>query len=161
MVSYPDSQGAERSLAIRRPPSVASHSSRASTVRRHRPHRSHFGGSSYQPQNEFPVFTHTGDVEIILSNGRKEQRYLLHKLILSQCSGFFEAGLSEEWATAGEGNVQNASSAALARIPQGALQEKKVWKYELDWGTEDDMPMLIQKVRCLDLRKREHSADHR
>ncbi|KAF1969548.1 hypothetical protein BU23DRAFT_512985 [Bimuria novae-zelandiae CBS 107.79] len=147
MVSYPDSQGAERSLAIRRPPSVTSHSSRASTVRRHRPHRSHFGGSSYQPQNEFPVFTHTGDVEIVIANGRKEQRYLLHKLILTQCSGFFEAGLSDEWAAAGEGSVQNTSSAALARVPQSALQEKKMWKYELDWGREDDVPMLIQKVR--------------
>ncbi|KAL1600383.1 hypothetical protein SLS60_006768 [Paraconiothyrium brasiliense] len=150
MVSYPDSQGAERSLAIRRPPSVTSHSSRASTVRRHRPHRSHFGGSSYQPQNEFPVFTHTGDVEILISNGRKEQRYLLHKLILAQCSGFFEAGLSDEWAAAGEGSAPNASSAALARVPQGALQEKKVWKYELDWGRDDELPMLIQKVRSLD-----------
>lgn len=148
MVSYPDSHGAERSLALRRPPSVTSHSSRASTVRRHRPHRSHFGGSSYQPQNEFPVFTHTGDVEIIIANGRKEQRYLLHKLILAQCSGFFEAGLSEEWANAGEGSrSQNANSAALARIPTGAPQEKRKWRYELDWGKEDDVPMLIQKVR--------------
>ncbi|ORY13059.1 hypothetical protein BCR34DRAFT_278549 [Clohesyomyces aquaticus] len=146
MVSYPDSQGAERSLAIRRPPSVASHSSRASTVRRHRPHRSHFGGTSYQPQNEFPVFTHTGDVEIVISNGRKEQRYLLHKLILTQCSGFFEAGTSDEWAHAGEaGNSQN-QNAALARIPEAqAPTEKKRWRYELDWGGEDDVPMLIQK----------------
>ncbi|KAF2193761.1 hypothetical protein K469DRAFT_712571, partial [Zopfia rhizophila CBS 207.26] len=151
MVSYPDSQGAERSLAIRRPPSVASHSSRASTARRHRPHRSHFGGSSYQPQNEFPVFTHTGDVEIIISNGRKEQRYLLHKLILTQCSGFFEAGTSEEWAGAGAGTGEGSSSqnqnvAALARIPNGAAPEKKRWRYELDWGqNEDEIPMLIQK----------------
>ncbi|KAL5425281.1 hypothetical protein PMIN04_002625 [Paraphaeosphaeria minitans] len=145
MVSYPDSQGAERSLAIRRPPSVASHSSRASTVRRHRPHRSHLGASSYQPQNEFPVFTHTGDVDILISNGRKEQHYLLHKLILAQCSGFFEAGLSDEWAMAGEDSAQNATSAAHARLPQGVLQEKKVWKYELDWGRDDDLPMLVQK----------------
>jgi hypothetical protein len=148
MVSYPDSQGAERSLAIRRPPSVTSHSSRAtSTTRRHRPHRSHFGGSSYQPQNEFPVFTHTGDVEIVIANGRKEQRYLLHKLILSQCSGFFEAGLSEEWATSGEGASQNHNAAALARVPSSAPPEKKRWRYELDWGkNEDDVPMLMQKV---------------
>jgi hypothetical protein len=149
MVSYPDSQSAERSLAIRRPPSVASHSSRASTVRRHRPHRSHFGGSNYQPQNEFPVFTHTGDVEIIIANGRKEQRYLLHKLILTQCSGFFEAGLSDEWANAGEGSSsQNHNAAALARLPPtGAPAEKKRWRYELDWGQGDEeMPMLIQKV---------------
>jgi hypothetical protein len=151
MVSYPDSQSAERTLAIRRPPSVTSHSSRASTVRRHRPHRSHFGGSTYQPQNEFPVFTHTGDVDIVLSNGRKEQRYLLHKLILTQCSGFFEAGTSEEWANAGEAanGAPGASAAALARVPSGARQEKTRWRYELDWGNnEDDLPMLVQKV-CL------------
>lgn len=147
MVSYPDSQGAERSLAIRRPPSVASHSSR-STSRRHRQHKSHFGGTSYQPQNEFPVFTHTGDVEIVIANGRKEQRYLLHKLILTQCSGFFEAGTSDEWANAGEGSSsQNHNSAALARIPNGAVPEKKRWRYELDWGKGgDELPMLIQKV---------------
>ena len=148
MVSYPDSQSTERSLAIRRPPSVASHSSRASTARRHRPHRSQFGGTSYQPQNEFPVFTHTGDVEIIISNGRKEQRYLLHKLILTQCSGFFEAGTSEEWAGSGEASAPNPSSAALARAPSAARQDKTRWRYELDWGKhEDDIPMLVQNVR--------------
>jgi hypothetical protein len=149
MVSYPDSQSTERSLAIRRPPSVASHSSRASTARRHRPHRSQFGGTSHQSQNEFPIFTHTGDVEIIINNGRKEQRYLLHKLILTQCSGFFEAGTSEEWSNAGEGSVApNPSSAALARVPSAARQEKMRWRYELDWGqNEEDLPMLVQKVR--------------
>jgi hypothetical protein len=148
MVSYPDSQGAERSLAIRRPPSVQSHSSRATTVRRHRPHRSHFGGASLQPQNEFPVFTHTGDIEIIIANGRKEQRYLLHKLILTQCSGFFEAGTSDEWAGAGESSAPNQNASALARIPNGGAEEKKRWKYELDWGQgEEELPMLIQKVR--------------
>lgn len=151
MVSYPDGHGSEAALAIRRPPSVAaSHSSRASTVRRHRPHRSHFGGTTHQPQNEFPVFTHTGDVEIVLSNGRKEQRYLLHKLILTQCSGFFEAGLSDEWANAGEGSALSGSqnSTALSRVPSGARPDKKKWRYELDWGnSEDDLPMLVQKVR--------------
>ncbi|KAJ4381908.1 hypothetical protein N0V86_003277 [Didymella sp. IMI 355093] len=157
MVSYPDSQvgsnvSAERasSLTIRRPPSVASHSSRTSTLRRHRPHRSggsSYGGSSVGSQNEFPVFTHTGDVEIVISNGRRENRYLLHKLILTQCSGFFEAGTSDEWAGAGEGSVaQNMSAAALARNPSGSRQERKRWRYELDWGSDDDVPMLVQKV---------------
>jgi hypothetical protein len=156
MVSYPESHSSA-ALAIRRPPSVSSHSSRASTVRRHRPHRSHFGGSSYTPQNEFPVFTHTGDVEIVISNGRKEQRYLLHKLILTQCSGFFEAGTSEEWANAGEGSVNGQSSAALARVPSGARQEKTRWRYELDWGKgDDDLPMLVQKVRLETLRYKSH-----
>ncbi|KAF2642761.1 hypothetical protein P280DRAFT_396522 [Massarina eburnea CBS 473.64] len=143
MVSYPDSQGAERSLTVRRPPSVTSHSSRASTSRRHRPQRSHLGGSSYQPQNEFPVFTHTGDVEILIANGRKELRYLLHKLILTQCSGFFEAGLSEEWASAGESPQAGGSS--LVRMLPGAPQAKKKWTYELDWGQDDEIPTLVQK----------------
>lgn len=147
MVSYPDGPGVDRALTVRPPASVTSHSSRASTVRRHRPHRSHFGGSSsHQSLNEFPVFTHTGDVEIIIANGRKEQRYLLHKLILAQCSGFFEAGLSDEWASSGEPSGPSGTPGALARIPQGAqLQEKKRWKYELDWGKGDDIPMLISK----------------
>lgn len=157
MVSYPDSQAgsnvsAERasSLTIRRPPSVASHSSRTSTLRRHRPHRSgssSYGGSSVGPQNEFPVFTHTGDVEIVISNGRRESRYLLHRLILTQCSGFFEAGTSDEWAVGvGEGSVaQNMSAAALARNPSSSRQERKRWRFELDWDSED-VPMLVQKV---------------
>ncbi|KAF1912718.1 hypothetical protein BDU57DRAFT_559888 [Ampelomyces quisqualis] len=125
MVSYPEAQSTERSLAARRAPSVASHSSRASTARRHRPHRSQLGGTSHQPQNEFPVFTHTGDVEIALANGRREQRYLLHRLILTQCSAFFDAGTSEESA---------------------ARQDKPRWRYELDWAApgDDDMPMLVQ-----------------
>jgi hypothetical protein len=86
-------------------------------------------------------------VEILISNGRKEERYLLHKLILEQCSGFFQAGLSDEWANAGEGGSPQAQNpAALARIPQGAVPEKKLWRYELDWGKDDgEMPMLIQK----------------
>ncbi|KAF3040473.1 hypothetical protein E8E12_004786 [Didymella heteroderae] len=157
MVSYPDSQvgsnvSAERasSLTIRRPPSVASHTSRTSTLRRHRPHRSggsSYGGSSVGSQNEFPVFTHTGDVEIVVSNGRRENRYLLHKLILTQCSGFFDAGTSDEWAGAGEASVaQNMSAAALARNPSGSRHERKRWRYELDWGSgDDDVPMLVHK----------------
>lgn len=161
MVSYPDSQvgsnvsaaSAERasSVTIRRPPSVASHASRTSTIRRHRPHRSgssSYGGSNAGAPNEFPVFTHTGDVEIVISNGRKENRYLLHRLILTQCSGFFESGTSEEWAGAAEGSVaQNMSAAALARNPSGSRHDRKRWRYELDWGSDDDVPMLVQKVR--------------
>jgi hypothetical protein len=94
------------------------------------------------------VFTHTGDVEIIISNGRKEMRYLLHKLILTQCSGFFEAGTSDEWATAGDvTNAGPSNGTALARIPSGSRPEqKKKWRYEMDWGSGgDDLPMLVQK----------------
>ncbi|CAK3763823.1 Hypothetical predicted protein [Lecanosticta acicola] len=70
-----------------------------SGTRRHRHARSHHGASSHRPQNEFPIFSHTGDVEIVIKNasGRREKRYLLHRLILSQCSGFFAAATSAEW----------------------------------------------------------------
>src|SRR5579871_118415 len=91
MVSQPDHT---RALSVRAPASVIS---RASTSRHRRHGRSHAGGSSYVPQNDFPVFTHTGDVEIIIAAGGKENRYVLHELILSQCSGFFEASTSPEW----------------------------------------------------------------
>lgn len=88
-------------------------------------------------------------MEIVISNGRKEQRYLLHKLILTQCSGFFEAGTSEEWAAAGEASTSGppTNGTALARIPSNARPDKMRWRYELDWGNhEDDVPMLVQKV---------------
>ena len=76
----------------------------------HRPHassrskrynRSHAGSSSYYvPQNEFPVFSHSGDVEILVSAGGVENRYLLHRHTLVRCSGFFEASTSREWSKA-------------------------------------------------------------
>jgi hypothetical protein len=158
MVSYPDSSDG-RSVAVRRAPSVVS--SRASTRHhRHRSHRSHHGGSAYVPQNEFPVFSYTGDVEILLKSedGRREQRYLLHRLILTQCSGFFEAGTSEEWSRAttepsgATGNTSEAagsSSRAMIRVEDAVSSggQRKRWRYELDWGSgEDDVPMLVQKV---------------
>ncbi|KAF2091846.1 hypothetical protein K490DRAFT_32618 [Saccharata proteae CBS 121410] len=158
MVSYPES-----SLALRRPPSSvasSSHSRATSTTRRHRHHRSHAGGESRAPQNEFPVFIHTGDVEIVITNsphhrgGRRQETYVLHRLILAQCSGFFEAGTSEEWARAqAEGRTQQVGGAALARVPSNAAPvdesgRRKRWRYELDWGqSPDDIPMLAQKCQ--------------
>ncbi|KAK0109819.1 hypothetical protein ONS95_002491 [Cadophora gregata] len=130
-----------QSLALRGPSSVVSRSSR------HRRHgRSHAGGSSFVPQNEFPVFSHTGDVEILVKAGSQTNRYLLHRIILTQCSGFFEASTSQEWSKAGnEGGVE------LARIgedlgSESARNNKKRWRYELDAGaSDDDIPMLVQK----------------
>lgn len=165
MVSYPDSNDG-RSQATRRAPSVVS--SRTSTTRHHR-HRSHrsqaAGSSSYQPQNEFPIFTHTGDVEIVLKNenGRREQRYKLHRLILAQCSGFFEAGTSQEWSKAttepaGAANapeVAGSSSGAIIRAQDAVASggQRKRWRYELDWGSgRDDVPLLVQKVREMILK---------
>ena len=136
------------SLTIRGPSSVVS-SSRHSNSRHRRHGRSHAGGSSYIPLNEFPVFTHTGDVEIIVKAGPQSNRYLLHRLILTQCSGFFEASTSQEWSRA-----ENVSGGELARIGEDSGSEsarkkevvKKRWRYELDTGgSNDDIPMLVQK----------------
>ena len=140
MVSQP-SQSNE--VAVRGPSSVVS-----SRSRRHHRGRSHAGGSSCLPQNEFPVFTHTGDVDIFVKAGTQTNRYLLHRLILTQCSGFFEASTSQEWSRAtAEHGVE------LSRIGEDSGSEsarrdapKKRWRYELDPGTgSDDIPMLVQK----------------
>lgn len=163
MVSQPHSPN--RALSVRGPPSV---SSRTTTGRRHRYNRSHNGGSTYQLHNDFPFFGATGDVEIIISAGAQENRYLLHRLILAQCSGFFEAGTSDEWSRAqaqAQGQTHGHDQATgLARIgedeasgrelgPSGVRfglepQRKLRWRYELDWGNkEDEVPLLVQKVR--------------
>lgn len=151
-------------------PRASSVISGRSHTRRHRHARSHHGGGGsggHAQQNEFPVFSNTGDVEIIVSsaNGRKENRYLLHKLILSQCSGFFEAGTRAEWSsqraidTAMAGGLPRISendSATAGSSSRASSQERRPsygqpaarrWKYVLDWqsGGEDETPMLVQK----------------
>ncbi|KAK4455448.1 hypothetical protein QBC34DRAFT_288009 [Podospora aff. communis PSN243] len=69
--------------------------------RSRRYNRSHAGGSAFVPQNEFPVFSHSGDVEIIVRvPSGHENRYLLHRHTLTRCSGFFEASTSVEWSRA-------------------------------------------------------------
>ena len=153
----------DRALAARRPGSVTS---RSNTTRRHRSSRSHHGSSSYRPQNEFPNFAQTGDVEIIINADGQERRYMLHRLILAQCSGFFETGTSEEWSRAqAQAPVHNGgSSGPLSRIgeegeerqvgrpsiPGPSTGQSQMWRYELDWGNGDeDQPMLVQKVRTV------------
>ena len=151
----------------RRPASVTSRS--ATNNRRHRTSRSHNGGSSFRPQNEFPNFASTGDVEIIVNADGQERRYMLHRLILSQCSGFFEAGTSEDWSRAQAQGHSPATASTLdfgsrlsrigeeedegdletLTIPTSPPQGKCRWRYELDWGHQDDeVPMLVQRV-CL------------
>ncbi|PGH29010.1 hypothetical protein GX50_08242 [[Emmonsia] crescens] len=107
MVSHPDTPA--RALATVPAPASAASSSRVShSQRRHHSHshshqqhsrsgRSHHGGSTHQPLNQFPIFAATGDVEIVIRASTQEKRYLLHRLILARCSGFFDAGTSEEW----------------------------------------------------------------
>ncbi|KAK8130087.1 hypothetical protein PG999_002467 [Apiospora kogelbergensis] len=101
MVSQPDSnpshslvRGAQSVVSARTSsrPHVSSRSKRYN--------RSHAGGTSYIPQNEFPVFSHSGDVEIVIRAGGRENRYLLHRHTLTRCSGFFEASTSHEWSKA-------------------------------------------------------------
>jgi len=135
----------DRALTARRPSSISSRS----TTRRHRSSRSHHGSQSYRPQNEFPNFAQTGDVEIIIQADGQERRYTLHRLILAQCSGFFEAGTSEGWSraqTVGTGQQHSNSLARIGEEDEGPGQ-RQVWRYELDWGNgQEDMPMLVQKV---------------
>ncbi|KAI9807139.1 MAG: hypothetical protein M1825_005857 [Sarcosagium campestre] len=166
MVSHSVVEPLDHTLAVKRPSSV---SSRASTSRRHRQHRSHHGGSSYQPQNEFPIFSQTGDVDIVIRAGGKEQRYLLHRLILAQCSGFFEASTSQQWSRA-TALDQDGGAQELAVIREGERREQDVgrprsadktgnptmrWHYELDrtdradengGDAEDRIPMLVQRA---------------
>lgn len=84
---------------------------------------------------------------------------MLHRLILAQCSGFFEAGTSEEWSRAqaraqggslsriGEDDESGSELGRCAPSSQSVQNTQFRWRYELDWGTNDDeVPMLVQKV---------------
>jgi hypothetical protein len=149
MVSQPEHS---TSLTLRGPSSVVS---RPSLSRTKRYNRSHAGGGSYIPQNEFPVFSHSGDVEIIVKAGGQVNRYLLHRHTLTRCSGFFEVSTSQEWSKAVTTTAP--ASTELARLGEdsgsesrdaerGASTPRKRWRYVLDPGTGDeDIPMLVQK----------------
>ncbi|KAL8674663.1 MAG: hypothetical protein Q9168_000971 [Polycauliona sp. 1 TL-2023] len=175
MVSYP--QPADHALTTRRPASVTS---RSTTTRRHRTSRSHTGGASFRPQNEFPNFAQTGDLEIVINAEGQEKRYMLHRLILAQCSGFFEASTSEDWSRAqAQGVAPTASTArppqsnGLAKIgeeeeygrdagrptlPVAPSHDRRRWRYELDWGNKDDeVPMLVQKPATSSLFGGDHT----
>ncbi|KAI1812026.1 hypothetical protein GGS20DRAFT_55894 [Poronia punctata] len=163
MVSQPDYNDAP--LALRGPSSVVSARSASrhhASTRSRRYNRSYAGGTSYVPQNEFPIFNHSGDVEIIISAGGKINRYLLHRHTLTRCSGFFEASTSLEWSKAGAPALPEPSSRELSRIgeetgshhgggevarPAAASPgPRRRWRYELDPGVDgNDIPMLVQK----------------
>lgn len=98
---------------------------------------------------------------------------MLHRLILAQSSGFFEAGTSEDW-TRAQARAQASGSADLdsqttllsgiaedEESPNGFRasasqatrpREKLQWRYELDWGNNEEVPMLVQKVGSLCLQ---------
>lgn len=153
--------------ASRRAPSVSSRTSRS---RHHHRGRSHHGGSNHTPLNEFPFFAITGDVEMVIACDGLEKRYLLHRLILGQFSGFFEAGMSDEWSRShvpaappppqgaltviGE-EASEVGQPPVLRPEQMSAPGRKRWRYELDWANleEDEEPMLIQKV-CTQLMLR-------
>lgn len=137
---------------------------------RHHYNRSYAGGSAYVPQNEFPWFSHSGDVEIVVKvPGGYTNRYLLHRHTLTRCSGFFEASTSEPWSRATEvvGDLPalpapGGTRSELARIGEedsasngpGTVARlstpRKKWRYELDCGARgDDIPMLVQKEESL------------
>ncbi|KAK3683871.1 hypothetical protein B0T22DRAFT_385386 [Podospora appendiculata] len=112
VVSHQGGEGGSTSLTVRGSSSVVgggggggggggrtSGSQLSSRARRY--NRSHAGGVAFAPQNEFPVFSHSGDVEIVVrvATGH-ENRYLLHRHTLTRCSGFFEASTSNEWSRA-------------------------------------------------------------
>lgn len=167
--SYADPPPPAASVAGSAPPaprlSSSSLLSTRSHPRRHRHARSHHGGSGSTggsaAQNEFPIFSQTGDVEIVVAsaNGRREHRYLLHRLILSQCSGFFEAGTRAEWSSQREGALARISehegsvagssrASSLERRPGFGLGAGvRRWKYVLDWqgAGEEETPMLVQR----------------
>jgi hypothetical protein len=167
MVSHPEVAPA----SSRRAPSVSSRNSRS---RHHNRGRSHHGGTTFTPQNEFPFFAQSGDVEIVIACDGSEKRYLLHRLILGQFSGFFEAGMSDEWSRAqhmarpssrpegaltviGEESSQVSQQPPPLRPDQLApVPGRKRWRYELDWANleEDEEPMLIQKVTSMPIPPR-------
>ncbi|KAJ4308163.1 hypothetical protein N0V84_012261 [Fusarium piperis] len=155
---------ASSSLSRRGPSSVIS---RQSISRTKRYNRSHAGGTSYAPQNDFPVFASSGDVEILITARETapgaapvQNRYLLHRHTLTRSSGFFEVSTSSEWSRAralpagnelsrigedGESVSLNGSDSGSS-LMGGATPPRKRWRYELDRGSgPNDIPMLVQR----------------
>ncbi|KAJ5439770.1 uncharacterized protein N7458_010768 [Penicillium daleae] len=152
-------------IPLQSAPSVVSRPSQ-STRRHHRSGRSHHGGSMQSSSNDFPIFTYTGDTEIVIRAGAEERRYLLHRLILAQCSGFFEASTNEDWSgQTAPPRVPAKADGSLSRVSEDSLSngstlvqgdhgkvtarvvDKRRWRYELDWETrgKDEEPILVQK----------------
>ncbi|KEF60484.1 uncharacterized protein A1O9_02045 [Exophiala aquamarina CBS 119918] len=154
--------------------SVASRTSRS----RHHHHRgaTQYGGSTHAPQNEFPFFSQSGDVELVVSCDGQEKKYLLHRFTLAQFSGFFEASTSAEWSqdqtlplassafrpeqalsaireevsqlSGTAGPISAAAVAANTTQPASGSPERPRWRYELDWENleEDDEPILVKRT---------------
>ncbi|RKF60330.1 hypothetical protein OnM2_052023 [Erysiphe neolycopersici] len=103
---------------------------------------SHIGHAQNISRNEFPIFGDTGDVEILVSAGGKTNRYLLHRIILAQCSKFFLASTSDEWWKE-TGQIIGCEDKANEKEEQ---KNGKRWTYELDMGDGvHDVPVLVQR----------------
>lgn len=147
MVSQPEPEPSPLLSSRRRglysPSSVVA---RPSLSRTRRYNRSHAGGSSHVPQNEFPVFSHSGDVDILVAAGPSQDRYLLHRDTLARYSGFFEASTSSEWSRAlvGANELARITEDDSSSVPDA--RPRRRWAYELDPGAgPGDTPMLVQK----------------
>jgi hypothetical protein len=150
MVSHPEEQRLAQLPYRPSAPSVAN-TLRSSTVRASRQHyrsyaKSHAGflssGSSsaghhhHAPLNEFPTFERSGDVEIVLVSGRREARYVLHRLYLAQSSAWFEDVL-------GRGDADGLSTVSSSISSSSAGRRMR---FELDKAVGDEMPMLVLKA---------------
>lgn len=95
------------------------------------------------PQNEFPIFSHSGDVDILVAAGAVEKRYLLHRDTLARCSGFFEASTSSPWSKAQLSHVIREDQSSSISLDDARHR----WTYELQPAIgPGDVPMLVQKT---------------
>jgi hypothetical protein len=111
------------------------------------------------------MFSQTGDVEIVIAtqDGRRENRYVLHRQTLCQCSGFFDASTRVEWSGSSNGangglsrisendsGYAGSNSRASSQERRSSFQQQnsgKRWRYVLNWenGNDDDPPLLVQR----------------
>ncbi|KAG6321914.1 hypothetical protein E4U22_001036 [Claviceps purpurea] len=150
-------------------PRLASAVSRLSLSRTERYRQFPADSSSYVPRDEFPIFAHTGDVEITIRGAIAADgvdavsTYLLHQNILARCSGFFAASTSSQWSKAqpdpaslnerardiddyGDQRGGDKDGGGSAQSPSVSTRPKRRWKYELDHGTAWlEIPILVQK----------------
>lgn len=157
------------------PRGARSVASRTSRSRHHHRGTTQYGGSTHAPQNEFPFFSQSGDVEIVVSCDGQEKKYLLHRFTLAQFSGFFEASTSAEWSqnqtlplaspaprpeqalsaigeeasqlsgTAGPISAATATAANTTQPTAGSPARPR-WRYELDWeNLEEDDEPILIK----------------
>lgn len=154
---------AELANSSRGAPLVSSRSGRS----RHR--YVHHGSTAALIKDEFPSFARTGDVEILVHCEGQEKRYLLHRLMLAQFSGFFGASMSDERPRAHaqrelHRQQEQESQQALSVVAESASSNlsipllapeqasatspsRKRWHYELNWDaiTDEEEPILVQK----------------